>query len=434
MDTERKVKFDYDRPFQGKMVKTIFQDKDFQLTVANYLDPDVFETKVHRWVARTITRFVRTHGTPMSKDALINHHRRALKENRFKGDDRELSRTFVRKIDRPLADRDYVKEELYNFIKAQDTKTRILDILDAYEKHRWDEINTLFADGQVIQNIGLGSLGHFYSRDRDQRLARRRLPIERGIPTGIPNLDQHFKHKGVPRKTINSIIAPQGRGKTGSLVHIGRSAIISGHKVLHISINEMSEMAMQDRYDAALTQFDLNDLESPKTRKRAWKRAGELGRKYGEFLVIKEFDSVTVAGIEAYMKLLASTSGFVPDVVIIDYADLITPSRQYEKTYEEAGLTYRELRALAKRHNLVVWTASQTNRGALNKPVITKADLADSLKKADVADLIIALCQTKKEKLKRRARWYVDKSRYGQSEFELPPCRVNWARQQMLAA
>ncbi len=124
----------------------------------------------------------------------------------------------------------------------------------------------------------------------------------------------------------------------------------------------------------------------------------------------------------------------MPDVVIIDYADLITPSRHYEKTYEEAGLTYRELRALAKRHNLVVWTASQTNRGALNKPVITKADLADSLKKADVADLIIALCQTKKEKLKRRARWYVDKSRYGQSEFELPPCRVNWARQQMLAA
>jgi replicative DNA helicase len=431
---DRKPQFEYDRPFQAKMVKTFFADKDFQLTIASHIDPDLFENKIHRWVVRTVARFVQSHGTPMRKDALINYHRRALKAKIFRGEDRELSRSFISKIDRPVVDRDYVKEEFYNFVKHQDTKVRILDLLDALEKHQWEDIDKLFAEGQTIQNIGMGSLGHFYVRDRKQRLQRRRLPLQRGIPTGIPNLDQHFKYKGVPRKTINTVIAPQGRGKTASLVHIGKNAIIAGNKVLHVSINEMSEENMQDRYDAALSLVDLNDLENKRYRKRIWKRADEIGRQFGECLVIKEFDSVTVAGIEACIKLLASTSGFVPDVVIIDYADLITPSKFYDSTYEEAGLTYRELRALAKRHNLVVWTASQTTREALTKPIITMADLAESIKKANVADLMIALCQTKKEKLKRRARWFVAKSRYGLSEFELAPCRVNWARQAMMAA
>lgn len=429
---ERKAKFDYSRVFQGKMARTIFMDKDFQLTISSYLDPSVFENKVHRWVVNTVTRYVKTHGTPMSKDALLNYHKRALKAKIFKGEDRELSRSFINKIDKPIVDRDYIKDELFHFIKYQDTKTRVLDLVDALERQQLEDVDKLFAEGQTVQNLGMGSLGHFYTRDAKQRLVRRREPKEKGIPTGIPGMDQHFKYKGVPRKTINAVLASQGRGKTATLVHIGKSAIISGHKVLHISINEMSELAMQDRYDAALTLTDINDLEDPKSRKRVWKKAVEIGKQYGECLIIKEFDSVTVAGIEAYIKMLAATSGFVPDVVIVDYADLITPSRRYEKAYEEAGLTYRELRALAKRHNCVVWTASQTNRAALNKPVITKADLAESIKKADVADLIIALCQTRKEKLRRRCRWYIDKSRYGQSEFELPPIRVNFARQQFL--
>lgn len=763
MTQTKQKRFEYDAAFQAKMSRTLVQMPDFALTMQDYLDPDVFDRKVHRWVVRTTLEHCKRYGAGIDKHALLNAFSRAVKAKKFRKDEVQTARAFVETIDKPVKNRDYVKDEIFNFVRNQDIEARILELLTCLEEQKFDEASKIFADGQRTQSLGFASMGHFYVRDRDQRLERRRTPLAKGIPTGIPNLDSFLKHKGVPKRKLAAVIAPPGRGKclgkgtlvlrydgrrvrvedvregdllmgpdstprkvlsttrgrsplfkikptkgrpwvcndvhvltlrhgstreivdipldeylekgadfkhrfkqfsvgvdfpkqeplpidpyflgvwfgdghkaltgvrvskpdpeirkvmcsvalqfgyhvhtsvdartgcpthsivgtdtcgvgrsnklldlmrsivgpnitipkqyltasredrceflaglldtdghlhyggydivqkrkdyavaiaflarslglragirrkyvngepyfrvkicgdcsflpmriprkkapprnqikdvtqtgfsvvplgegdyfgftldgdgrfllgdftvthnTATLVHLGRSAVVyAGAKVLHISINEMSEEDMQDRYDAAFTQVSLGELESKSERKKIWSRAGSLGKQFGEFLVIKEFDSATVGSIEAYIKMLA-TVGFYPDVVMIDYADLITPARFYDSSYEEAGLIYRDLRAMAKRLNVVVWTASQTKREATNKPNITKADLAESFKKAHVADLLIALCQSTKERRTKRARWYIDKSRLGPSEFELPVCRVNWAKQVIL--
>lgn len=417
------------------MARTLVQLPEFASQMAGNLDPDYFEKKVHRWVVKTAFSHVKKYGSTLEKQELKNYFRNACKAKIFKPNEVDDARAFVESIDRPVKHRDYVRDEVHQFVKNQDVKRRIEELVVCMEEQNFDDIEKIFAEGQRVQNLGFGSLGHFYSRDRDQRLARRRVKLkEQAIPTGIPNFDQYTKFGGCKRKTINVVIAPAGRGKTSVLVHVGAEAVLHGFKVLHISINEVSEEDVADRYDARLAQVQLNELEDPKQRKRIWKRAGQLERRFGETLVIKEFDSTTVAGIEAYVKALRN-EGFAPDLISVDYADLITPTVHYDSSYEEQGMTYRELRSLAKRLNVVMWTASQTTRLALNKTVITMADLAESFKKAHVADLMLALCQSKKEKRSKAARFYIGKNRQGgPAEFEIGPMRVDWSRQMIYAA
>ena len=66
-----------------------------------------------------------------------------------------------------------------------------------------------------------------------------------------------------------------------------------------------------------------------------------------------------------------------------------------------------------------VWTASQANRGALDKAVITIGDLAEAFNKANIADFMVALCQTIEEKEEGIMRWHVAKQRDGEANLTL---------------
>lgn len=425
---------DYEKGFQARMVRTLFQVKNFQIVMAGVLDPECFESKTHRWVVRNALKYAKQHGQAVSLDALLHEHKRACKGGVFKGDEIETSRTFIKALDKPVKDRNYVQNEISSFVKVQDTKQRVLQLVDCLEHQKYGEIDKIFAEGQRIQNLGFGSLGHFYVKQRDERLHRRRNWVPNGIPTGWP-VDQYLKPGGLPPKTLGCVLLPPGKGKTSSLVDFGGNAIVYGNiPVLHISC-ELSEEFMQDRYDAKLTKVQLNDLEDRKYRKRVWKKAGVIGEKFGECLVIKEFPAgtLTVAGIRAYIRQLDSV-GFHPGIVIVDYADLLKASVKRDKKYEEIGDVYTDLRGLATELNVPVWTASQATREAFDKPTITMADFAASFEKAMVSDFVVALGQTKKEKEKRIARVYIAKNRFGPGEFELPnKVRVNWGIQSVTA-
>ncbi len=62
------------------------------------------------------------------------------------------------------------------------------------------------------------------------------------------------------------------------------------------------------------------------------------------------------------MKRQESTTGFVPDVLIVDYADIMRSSNKYNERRFELELIYQELRNIAIQFNIPVITATQLNR------------------------------------------------------------------------
>jgi len=259
------------------------------------------------------------------------------------------------------------------------------------------------------------------------------------LPLRIP------RKKAACRKQIKDVtrtgfkIVPQGRGEyagftlsgdgrfllgdftvthnTASLIYLSGSALRFKKKVLFIT-NELDEDMIAERHDARLSGFYINNLDSKERRAKV--RIRKFLKRSGAELRIKYFGSLSVAGLRAYLKRLQAVS-FYPDLVILDMADnmdlLEFGGSNSDSDYGPLGRLYKELRIVASDFHVAMWTASQTNRGAVDKSDIDIQDLADSFRKAGVADLIVALAVGEKEaRMKEEAR-----NRKRGSGFKLTP-------------
>ena len=128
----------------------------------------------------------------------------------------------------------------------------------------------------------------------------------------------------------------------------------------------------------------------------------------------------TINTIRAYLNQLKSYEGFVPDVLVIDYMELLRPVREGMSEYEAQQRIAEELRGLAVEQNLLVWTATQTNRAGRGARVITDEHLGDSYGKFRVVDLAISINQDEEEFDEGMMRAYVMKARNGKARFIIP--------------
>jgi replicative DNA helicase len=85
--------------------------------------------------------------------------------------------------------------------------------------------------------------------------------------------------------------------------------------------------------------------------------------------------------------------GFFPDIIIIDYADVMAPSEKTDYRNQIDGI-WKRLRALAQKRKAVVFTASQTNRGAISREVETE-DVAEDIRKIAHVTSMISISKTK---------------------------------------
>jgi hypothetical protein len=111
----------------------------------------------------------------------------------------------------------------------------------------------------------------------------------------------------------------------------------------------------------------------------------------------------------------------VPDIIILDYGDLIKPesSKRDEKRHQLETI-YEELRGLAQESECPVWTASQTNRSGLNAEVITMESISEAFNKCFVADFIFTVSRTIEDKNTNTGRLFLAKNRNGPDGLIFP--------------
>jgi hypothetical protein len=124
--------------------------------------------------------------------------------------------------------------------------------------------------------------------------------------------------------------------------------------------------------------------------------------------------------IQAHLEKMIA-AGNKPDLIIVDYADLLlSHSNKTDSTYAEQGGVYIDLRGMSGELGIPIWTASQTNRSAIDSEVIEADKIADSYAKVMNADFIMSLSRKAKDKLSNTARVHVMKNRFGQDGITFP--------------
>ena len=131
-------------------------------------------------------------------------------------------------------------------------------------------------------------------------------------------------------------------------------------------------------------------------------------------LIVKEYPvkSITTTAIKNHLSKL-KMRGIEPDIIIVDYADLISPKKSYGEKRHDLESIYEELRGIAQEKKCPIWTVSQTNRTGYNAELVTMDSISEAFSKCFVADFIFTLSRTTEDKNNNSGRFFVAKNRFG---------------------
>ena len=188
---------------------------------------------------------------------------------------------------------------------------------------------------------------------------------------------------------------------------MGGLAVKMGYNVIHYTL-ELSEAYTGRRYDAFFTGVDVDQLDKHK------EKVEEITSQLPGELIIREFamGKTTMSTIESHINKVREM-GIEPDLIIIDYLDLLASKKRNTDTKGEIDDIYTSAKGLARQMNLPIWSVSQVNRAGAKDSVIEGDKAAGSYAKMAVADLCMSLSRKKEDKVNGTGRLHIMKNRYG---------------------
>jgi hypothetical protein len=396
----------YGQSYQTKVVTNLVTDRPFLEQVSDILETKYFESDTNKWIVELTRKYFgkykNTPTTDFFKTEIQKITDKALQQN-------VLSQLKAVYAQQSGGDSEWVKNEFVTFCKNQNFKNVILTSVDLLQTGQFDKIEKLVRDAVKVGQTN--DLGLDYKEDIEVRFEE---VNRRTVKTNWDVIDELIDG-GLGPGELGVIVAPSGVGKTWVLCHIGAEAVRQGKNVLHYTL-ELTQNYVGQRYDTIFTGIPSSELRDNKEQIK------DKVDKLKGGLMIKYYPpkGITANTIAAHVDMVRSTK-FQPDLIIIDYADLlISVNSKNNSDYQEQGGIYIDLRAMGGEYQIPIWTASQTNRSAIESDVIHADKIADSYAKVMNADLIISVSRKDTDKLNDTARFHVMKNRFGPDGLTFP--------------
>ena len=280
------------------------------------------------------------------------------------------------------------EKAIYNAI------TSSLEIMNGKGKMTKGAIPGLLSDALAISFDP--NVGHDYIEQATDRFEYYHR-VEERIPFDLDYFNKVTKF-GIPRKTLNIIMAGVGVGKSLTLCHFASSYINQGKNVLYISL-ELAEEEVAKRIDANVLNVSMDDLMVlPKDIYD--KKIENLQQKTNGKLIVKEYPTASASTVHfrSLLNELNLKKGFVPDVIMVDYLNICASSRikpgNGVNSYTYVKAIAEEIRGMAVEFNVPVWSATQLTRSGYSSSDPGMEDTSESFGLPATADFFFALVVT----------------------------------------
>jgi len=393
----------YGYAFQIKVITALLTDKSFLQQISDIMVPKYFESEANNWIVDIILEYHKEYKSSPTLEVM---------KVKMADLDHEVLKTSViqhlkdawRYTEAP--DLEFIKEQALDFCKNQEIKKAILSSVELLKHGKYEEIKAAVDD--ALKSGGDKDIGHEYMTNIDERYSES-VRFVQETPWEVIN---ELTDGGLGKGELGVMVAPAGIGKSWALMNVGANLVKKGKTVVHYTL-ELNEAYVGLRYDSVITGIAQQNLKHYMDEVKE-----QLSKIDGE-LIIKHYPtkSVSVMGIRSHIEKCIMQDK-KPDMVIVDYADLLRGHGQ-EKRHELEGI-YEDLRGMAGEYEIPVWTASQANRSALEEDVIDASKISESYGKVMVADFVLSLSRKVQDKLAGTGRWHVIKNRFGPDGITLP--------------
>lgn len=273
-------------------------------------------------------------------------------------------------------------------------------VLEAAEKLGDNEYGDIVEKMKAAVTVSLNrDLGiDYFTNPRDRLQAMLRTGLK---PTGFRDVDHHL-FGGIEPGGLNIILANSGVGKSFWLLNVGMNFVQRGEFVAYLSL-ELSETMLAKRLDAMMTGIEGREILTNIDKvvdglKLVQKNCGS-GHMHIKYMPAQS----SVRDIEAWLKEIVILYGRVPDLLLVDYLDLLAPEDKridVNNLWNKDKYVAEKLRALLMEYNVCGFTASQLNRGAVQADEHDQSMIAGGISKINTADNVMSMRATPEAKEK----------------------------------
>jgi replicative DNA helicase len=433
----------FNEEFQISILANMLQDIKFVVTNPGVIQAAFFTEDYLQDIAQIILSFVSKYSIPPTPIALEEELKILLKNPHTKDlvdDYIEISKSLYTYDIEPM--RPYIRDRVIEFGRQASVRRALIDVAEQVDKGNLEVARNLFIDSYKI-GLNVSAVGYNYLDEAEDRFNKYNMPVEEGIPTGISDLDKLLYGGGVHPGWFCFVIGPSGSGKSILLQNITKHAVTERKKVWYISL-EMPVEQLSRRFDSMFTGVTLRDLKDSKCKLIDCMKAQKA---IGGNLKITFFPRRTVNtnNLNAYLECLRDNDNFIPDLIVVDYADEMLAINPTEQNWLNEKAIFTELTSWAQSIGIPVWTASQANGGGYElqrkKLNLDMDNASGSKSKGNPADVVATLvCLDKNQEDQTGIlQMFVAKNRDGESRVTIrmnvdyKTMRVNCNTSQMAA-
>lgn len=387
----------YGTSFQIKVISSLLTHPKFLLNIHDVLSEEFFNNSAHKWIIQQILKYYDKYHTSLSMEVLKVELQKVKNEVLVISIKEQLQKAYKASED----DLNYVQEEFSDFCKNQQLTKALMNSVDLIQGGDYDSIRILI--NNALKAGQDKNLGHEYNKDIE---ARYRKDSRITVPTPWPDVNRLLQG-GLGNGDFGVIFGSPGGGKSWMLIALGAIAIKLGYNVLHYTL-ELGEMYVGKRYDAVLSKIPVDQLDGHQ------KEIQSMVDKVEGKLIIREYPAkkASLSTIEAHIEKTKEL-GVKPDLILIDYLDLLSSTRKFNDTKAEIDYIYTSTRGLARELQLPIWSVSQVNRAGAQDRVVQGDKAAGSYDKLMTTDFCMSLARGPKDKVEGTGRAHIIKNRYG---------------------
>lgn len=413
--------------FQGMFLKILLENNETSRSLGPYVKANFFQNEAIGWAWSFAMEF-KTQYSAYPSMALVMDRIRTL--------DSSLQPTYAAVLDQArsqhVTDEPWIKDQALDFIKRQIFRQAFIDSRDlfnagnvtaAYDlfQERLDEVNRVQFDTPDRQWL----MDEFADRHIERQHRAADGTFYTG--TGLPDVDRILGGGAYPG-FVGCFLARPKAGKTTLLTNIGATALRSYQRnVLHFTL-EGSGTQIADRYDTIFTEELYGNLKRGEVDASKYSLAFREMQMLRQKCVLRGFTDkweYDITHIWEEMREMKRLYGWDPDVIILDYVDLLNGRPRpggYKNKTESAVEASQDVKALSNR-GYAIWTASQVQRPKDKdfddvQEILKSREIADAYGRVRIFDMIGSINQTREERRQGLLRGYIELYRDGEADHE----------------
>ena len=296
---------------------------------------------------------------------------------------------------------DWFLLEFEQFTRRQELERAILKSADLLEKGEYDPVEKLIKD--AVQISLTRDMGTDYFHDPKSRIDKY-FNSGGQVSTGWPAMDR-ILYGGMSRGELNVFAGGSGSGKSLVMMNIALNWVLQGLSGVYITL-ELSEELTSLRTDAMLTNMSTKDIR--KDIDTTTMKVRLVGKKSGKYRVKALAAQSNINDIRAYLKEVQVQTGMPVDFVMVDYLDLLMPVSAKvspNDLFVKDKYVSEELRNLANELGILLVTASQLNRSAVEEIEFDHSHISGGISKINTADNVFGIFTSRA--MRERGRYQI---------------------------